>query len=230
MPKVFIMTLGFEEKFCFRALLRHEIQENDRLVFITGRLIERVKKAFDTIKKFVKHSYGNSVELQLIELTSYDDIYNSVEILLEKLGKIIRKNDEVIVNLSGGMRILLVIVLLALLLKGIRNVQLIELELEDSSGIVKIDLTLLRLPEILSNLTQEKVDVLKEIIAGKTDVGTLSKALNKDESTIRRHLSSLESLGLIRVEKKKPLSVIPEKIARLILFAWSNSTKERKLR
>jgi CRISPR locus-related DNA-binding protein len=126
------------------------------------------------------------------------------------------KGYNLIVNLSGGMRALAVIMLLALMIKPMRNVKL-EIELEDFSGLIEIPQHLLRIHEIKQNLTDEKIEILKLIAQGLKDVKSLSKALKKDVSTIRRHISSLEELGLVEIEKRKPLKVKTTELANLIL-------------
>jgi len=93
----------------------------------------------------------------------------------------------------------------------------LEIELEDLSGLIEIPQNLLRIHEIRQNLTEEKIEILKLIAQGYKDVKSLSKALKKDVSTIRRHISSLEELGLIEIEKRKPLKVKTTKLADLIL-------------
>jgi len=102
------------------------------------------------------------------------------------------------------------------MIKPMRNVRL-EIELEDFSGLIEIPQYLLRIHEIKQNLTEEKIEILKLIAQGLKDVKSLSKSLNKDVSTIRRHISSLEELGLIRVERRKPLEVETTELANLFL-------------
>jgi DNA-binding transcriptional ArsR family regulator len=41
--------------------------------------------------------------------------------------------------------------------------------------------------------------------------------IERDESTIRRHLASLEEMGLIEVKKRKPLIVRATKLAKLVI-------------
>ena len=211
MKTALILTLGFDEKFCYRAILRHGIKEGDKIILITAGLVEKVKKAYEWIKAFVERSYDVEVRLIQIDVKDFTKAIREVMHILDEF-----KGYNLIVNLSGGMRALAVIMLLALMIKPIRNVKL-EIELEDFSGLIEIPQHLLRIHEIRQNLTDEKIEILKLIAQGLKDVKSLSKALKKDVSTIRRHISSLEELGLVEVEKKKPIKVKTTELANLIL-------------
>jgi len=208
--KVLILTLGFDEKFCYRAILRHGISEGDKIILITAGLVDKVKKAYEWIKSFVERSYN--VEVRLIEVNVRDFVkaIQTVTNLLEEF-----RDYDLIVNLSGGMRALLIIMLFALLLKPIKNVKL-EIELEDFSGLIEIPQALLLLPEIRSNISGERMEILRLIAQGLSDVKSLAEKLKRDESTIRRHISALEELGLVTIEKRKPLKVRATELADLL--------------
>ncbi len=211
MKTALILTLGFDEKFCYRAILRHGIKEGDKIILLTAGLVDRVKKAYEWIKTFVERSYD--VEVRLIQI-DVKDFIKAIRDVMNTLDEF--KDYNLIVNLSGGMRALAITVLLALMIKSMRNVRL-EIELEDFSGLIEIPQNLLRIHEIRQNLTEEKIEILKLIAQGLRDVKSLSKTLKRDVSTIRRHISSLEELGLIVVERRKPLEVKTTELADLIL-------------
>jgi len=211
MKTALILTLGFDEKFCYRAILRHGIKEGDKIILITAGLVEKVKKAYEWIKAFVERSYDVEVRLIQIDVKDFTKAIREVMHILDEF-----KGYNLIVNLSGGMRALAVIMLLALMIKPIRNVKL-EIELEDFSGLIEIPQHLLRIHEIKQNLTDEKIEILKLIAQGLKDVKSLSKALKKDVRPIRRHISNLEELGLVEVEKRKPLKVKTTELANLML-------------
>ncbi len=211
MKNALILTLGFDEKFCYRAILRHGIKEGDKIILLTAGLVEKVKKAYEWIKTFVERSYD--VEVRLVQI-DVKEFIKAIQDVIKTLDEF--KDYNLIINLSGGMRALAITVLLALMIKPMRNVRL-EIELEDFSGLIEIPQNLLRIHEIKQNLTDEKIEILKLIAQGLKDVKSLSKALKKDVSTIRRHISSLEELGLIEVEKRKPLEVKTTELANLML-------------
>ena len=129
---------------------------------------------------------------------------------LRKVSSILRefRDYRLIINLSGGMRVLSMIVLFALVLTGIRDLKL-EVELGDFSGVVEIPSTLLLLPSIKASMTKEKLAILKLVAEGKRDVRSITESLEKDESTMRRHLMTLKRYGLVEVERRKPLKSGP---------------------
>ena len=211
MKTALILTLGFDEKFCYRAILRHGIKEGDKIILITAGLVDKVRKAYEWIKAFVERSYDVEVRLIQVDVKNFTKAIKEVAKLLEDF-----KEYDLVVNLSGGMRALAIIVLLALTVRSMRNVK-VEIELEDFSGLIEIPQQLLRIHEIKRNLTNEKLEILKLISQGLKDVKSLSKTLKKDASTIRRHISSLEELGLVTIEKRKPLKIKTTELADLIL-------------
>jgi len=211
MKTALILTLGFDEKFCYRAILRHGIKEGDKIILITAGLVDKVRKAYEWIRAFVERSYDVEVRLIQVDVKNFTKAIKEVVKLLEDF-----KEYNLVVNLSGGMRALAIIVLLALTIRSMRNVK-VEIELEDFSGLIEIPQQLLRIHEIKRNLTNEKLEILKLISQGLKDVKSLSKALKKDASTIRRHISSLEELGLVTIEKRKPLKIKTTELADLIL-------------
>jgi len=210
MKTALILTLGFDERFCFRAILRHGIKEGDEVVLITAGLVDRVKKAYEWIKTVVERSYD--VEVKLIEV----DVKNLMKAILDVVKILDEYKDwNVIVNLSGGMRILTIIMLFALTIKPMRHIK-VEIELEDLSALIEIPTQLFAVGDVKSKLTNEKIEVLK-LISRFEEVKEIVKVLGKDASTVRRHIASLVEMGLVSVEKRKPLKVKLTDFGELIL-------------
>ncbi len=211
MPTALIATLGFDERFCYRAILRHKIKEGDKIILFTAEIVDKVEKAYEWIRKLIHTSYGDSVDVELIQL-DIKDLEGSIKKVLEKIGEL--EGFRTIVNLSGGMRALIIIVLLACVMASPRSLK-IEVEKEDLSGVVEVPCELLNLIKL--RLGEDRLEILKSIKEGIGDVKSISKRLGKDKSTVRRHLSALESMGLIEAKKRKPLLVKVTKLAELLL-------------
>jgi len=210
MKTALILTLGFDERFCFRAILRHGIKEGDEVVLITAGLVDRVKKAYEWIKTVVERSYD--VKVRLIEV----DVKNLMKAILDVVKILDEYKDwNVIVNLSGGMRILTIIMLFALTIKPMRHIK-VEIELEDLSALIEIPTQLFAVGDVKSKLTNEKIEILK-LISRFEEVKEIVKVLGKDASTVRRHIASLVEMGLVSVEKRKPLKVKLTDFGELIL-------------
>lgn len=199
MKTALILTLGFDEKFCYRAILRHGIGEGDRIVLITARAEERVRKAFDWIRRFVESSNA-SVELVEINVT---DFHGSLRRILSILAKL--NNYRLIVNLSGGMRILLLIMYIALTIAG-KDAE-VEIELEDFSAVVRIPQAFVNICSVIQSVTDEKMQILKAVGDRDVSVSELARILGRDVTTVRRHVSALTKLELLDVLKRKPMIV-----------------------
>lgn len=135
---------------------------------------------------------------------------------MREISKIIRGigDSRIIVNLSGGMRAVIAYTLLSCMMNA-REGMIIEMETEDLSGLITLDWKLLKL--LRDGISDELRELLKAIASGSSDVKSLSSKLGKDESTVRRQLSLLKELGLIRVVKRKPLIIEPTELAELII-------------
>ena len=210
MRTALINTVGFDEKFCYRAILRHGIKERDKVILITGKKVDRVVKACEWVQQLLRNSYGDQVEVEVIEI-NVDNVVGSIKTLKSKIEEL--EDFRVIVNLSGGMRAITVIVLLACLMssKGVR----LELETEDFETIVVLPEELLKL--IKTPIGNDKVEVLRLISEGCNGVVEIANRLEKDPSTIRRHIAALEKMGLVKVEKRKPLVVGLTNLSELLL-------------
>ncbi len=203
MSKILTLTLGFEEKFCYRAILRHGIKENDRIILITASLTDKVKRAYENIRSFINTSFGEKVKVDLLEIDVKNPI-DSIKRLIDIFSKIKQEESEIIINLSGGMRILAIMVLFSLILTRIEKAK-VEIELEDFSAVIDIPEQFINIFEISKKLTDERIKLMKEIKEGANDVKTLASKLKKDESTIRRNINILENLKLVEISKRKPL-------------------------
>ena len=212
MPRVIITTLGFEEKFTVRSITRHGLDRGDKIVLITGPRVERSEKALSFIKEFISKYYQSEVSISVRNIPIHD-IYTAVSEVKQVLMEEVKEADRVMVNLSGGMRILIIAVILALTLLNIQNLML-EVETEDSSALITIPSELLHLPRVEGG----KLEVLRILIKSSKpmSVNQIAQILNRDESTIRRHLLKLRKLGLIEVRKAKPLVVKALPIASLL--------------
>jgi len=215
MNRALIITLGFEEKFALRGLTRHGISKGDRLILLTGPTIERVRKAASYVRDFIDKYYSGEVSVDLVELPVHDFYQTTLRVkqVLENVATM----DQVIVNLSGGMRIIVLAVFIAVMLLSMRNVK-VELETEDSSKYLTIDAVALKSIMSFEELSEEKMRILEVLTREEKalTVAALSKRLRRDSSTIRKHLRSLEEAGLVIVKKRKPLTVKSHPVLNLI--------------
>lgn len=208
MKTTLIATLGFDEKFCYRAILRHGIKEGDEVILITAEIVDKVEKAYEWIRRLLQSSYSDRVTIRLIKV----DVKNPVEAIKNVAELLSNAEGKVVVNLSGGMRALVVIVLLACVMKPKAR---IEIETEDFSSLLEIPSSLLSL--IKNEPNEIHMEILMAIKKGLNTVHDIAKSLGKDESTIRRQIQELERMELIIAEKRKPLIVKLTSFAELFL-------------
>ncbi len=223
MKRLFVCTLGFDEKFAIRSFTRHGLEIMDKVLLFTAKPInERVEKAYSIIRSFITFHHKALVELYAVTLDSFSKSVRDIRLkLTEEL-----KNgnyDKVIVNLTGGLRALVLATYTAFLLlpndvlSG-REV-IIEVEFEDSSRLILIP------PNtglILRNLDKLK-DRHKEVLAylankGDASIIELSTEFKLDTSTIRRYIYDLSDLGLVHERSDvKPTRVRIDESAYMII-------------
>lgn len=216
MNRALIINLGFDEKFAIRALTRHGVSKGDKVILLTGPRVERVEKATSYVRTFLEKYYPGEAELEVVEVP-VNDFYDAVSRVMNTLRGVSRK-ERIIVNLSGGMRIVVLAVFTALMLLGLEGLT-VEVEAEDTSAYVTIDPRALRSIVAVERLSREK-RVILEILASKTGsvtVAELSSRLRRDASTVRRHLRDLKKKGLVLVRRRKPLTVEGHPALGLIL-------------
>ena len=206
MNRVLIITLGFDEKFAIRAITMHGLSKGDKIVLLTGPLVERTEKAASYVREFLNKYYPWEAEVELVVLP-IEDFYETTSKVVELLKKFSRVR-EIVVNLSGGMRIVILALFTATLFLGLENLK-VEAEAEDSSTYITMDPKPLKSLISMEELGVEKKEVLR-VLASETkrvSVVELAAKFGRDVSTIRRHVNSLEEKGLLIVRKRKPLYV-----------------------
>jgi CRISPR-associated protein Csa3 len=193
--RVLVTTIGFDERFVVRALIRY-LENIDHFIGILSTPIEqRALQAISNIKSFIEKYVVDSGKKLTYEFVEIDvaDPYEAIA----RLKRIFTPNDEYIVNLSGGMRALTIITFIAFIISRARGE--IEIELENLQGRISID------PKIITagplNSDEEKiVNTIKKL--GRATYRDMMKETGIPRATLFKHLSSLRSRGsLISREK-----------------------------
>jgi len=191
---IFIASLGFDEKFILRSIMSKGLNPSDKIIlFLSKPIDDRSLKAFRNIENLVKKAYP------LLDIKRYEievsDFFNAVSKIYDILRNEIIGGD-IIINLSGGQRILILEVLAALKLLSI-NAK-IEIETEDSSYIVEFPLKIFG--EL--KLDRDDVEILSTISDGKT-FSQIASEVKLSKTTVWRRLKHLEKEGYIYKENKK---------------------------
>lgn len=229
MSRIFVLTLGFEEKFPLRAVVRHGIEEGDLLVVVTGPFTDKTRRALESLKDIVEKIAGSGVEVRVLELEPSCGFTCALAKIYDELAKLGSSDSEVVASLSGGMRVAVLAAFAAMQLLSLRGRRVkVELETEDSSMLLEVPQPILRLHRLAADLTEEKLRLLGALVPEAT-VEELARATGRNTSTVRRHLKRLEAEGLVAPKGKRPkkYALTPEGLLLLKVLHRSTATAEQ---
>lgn len=188
-----LFTLGFDEKFAIRALLRRGLRSEDLVTVLIPekRRDPRTDKAISLLDMFLKTALGKA-NMHILEIPIED-----FSLAISKIRSYIISRPErpIYANLSGSMRVLVIETLIAIISTGLDAE--IEVEAEDGSLIVSFR-TWEILPERLDNIDLEILKRSLEVIS----LPELSKQMNMPKSTVWRRVVSLSKKGLIEIYRE----------------------------
>lgn len=202
MKKLFISTLGFEEAFLLRFLLRNQPQPGD-VILIVLPLPEEPKfsedprsvKAYQEVERFLA-KYMPEVVLEKVHVP-ITKIHQAVAIIAQKIKSLNITN--AVVNLSGGMRALIVEVLVAVRMVLGDNAD-IEVELENKQGVVKFKPSIVDIKAPTSKQVRI-LNVMKELGRGVT-LSRISNMTGIPRSSVYKELKKMEKEGFVARKNK----------------------------
>ncbi|MEM0373650.1 MAG: CRISPR-associated CARF protein Csa3 [Sulfolobaceae archaeon] len=187
--KILLASLGFDEKFQIRAVMRN-YKELEKVVIVGKLDDERSKKAFDSLVNFLKTA---EIDYEYLEVDPRD-FKSAVAKIISFISKY--KTKEFIVNLSGGMRALIVEILIAFTLSG-KNAR-VEIETEDLLSIISFEIDYLR----PLSLSIDHVNILLAIQMGYNTITAIHKYVGIPLSTTWRRVKELQKEGLVTEDLK----------------------------
>ncbi len=195
MVRALVTTIGFDERFVVRALIRY-LENIDHFIGILSTPIEqRALQAISNIKNFIDKyvvDSGKRLAYEFIEI----DITDPYE-AIARLKRIFTSNNEYIINLSGGMRALTIVTFIAFIISRARGE--IEIELENLQGRISIDPRIITAGPLSSD--EEKiVNTIKKL--GRATYRDIMKETGIPRATLFKHLSSLRSRGVIDQQRE----------------------------
>ncbi len=214
MAKLVVATLGFEEKWAIRAVLTYGLEPGDKILVVTGPVIDKVRRAYESIKRIA--DMVGDVDVKLLSLDSPCSFVENVARIRSMLIRHAQSMDNIIIVLSGGMRALILSLYTAILFLPVdirEKISIVRIDLEDGSCSIEIPLELLDLVETWSpgalapilEIVYRRREVSIEDIAGYT---------GKDRTTIRRQVAKLAELGLVELSGR-PLMVKTTELTKL---------------
>ncbi|MEJ5292437.1 MAG: CRISPR-associated CARF protein Csa3 [Candidatus Methanosuratincola sp.] len=188
-----ILTLGFDEKFAIRAIIRNGLVEGDEIYALLPEGGDpRADKAFDNLKEMINKAFDRvKIERVHVPIGNFALAVNQLRLFLRGLGV-----GDKILNLSGGQRILIVALLIAA-----SNLDLdvdVEIETEDSRAVHRFPLSIMK----VQKLDPLDVSILKSLSKKKFTIGELSTAMGVSRPTVWRRLEKLTSLDLVKKVEK----------------------------
>ncbi|MBO3754140.1 MAG: CRISPR locus-related DNA-binding protein [Candidatus Brockarchaeota archaeon] len=203
--KTFVATIGWTEWPIASAIIKHGLSKGDRIILLSPeKRDERSRAAVSEVKHFVSR-FVPSVEVSEVSVPVHSPS-DAIPLLARLFAK---EGGDVglIVNLSGGMRILVLEALIALMLVNVKNLVL-ELQTEDK---VNVQLPILWKPMgDLSPHARKALKILEE--RGPVSLSNLANILRVSVATAHRLLKNLEENSIV-ISKK----VGKERIVELTL-------------
>jgi CRISPR locus-related DNA-binding protein len=197
---IIAITFGFDEKFAIRALLRHFASDRTRVVVLLPEdgQDDRVERGLSVLNDFVKR-YVNEEGVEVVKVP-VGDFLGSVLFLARTFRMWAER--PIILNLSGGMRLLVVEALCAALMS--RVPMTVEVESEDGKALAAFSTTDLSFPEI------DEVDrqIIESLARGFRTLGLLSEELGLSKPTVWRRLKRLADAGMLQLSQGKRGEVV----------------------
>jgi len=203
--RVIVLTLGFDEKFAVRALTRAAPLEGDEVIVVMpSDGDERAKRALESLRRFCD-TIGISLNVKEVPVAKPEEAIAEVyKVLSQRLreGKVLR------LNLSGGMRALILETLIAALAAtrqwpdSMLSTK-VEVDLENLKGVVELTLGhfALSLPGSID------LDILRSIkklqALGNATLDMIASEAKIPRSTTYRRLLDLERRGYVKAEKRR---------------------------
>jgi len=197
---VLVSTLGFDEKFAVRCLMRNA-ERISKLVVITAPPLDeysksRLESAWSSLKK-VAEEYA-SIEVERLEVASPEKFWFSTRTIRRKLYEELAGHEELVLCLSGGLRALVAETLIAAVtLPSDASTEkvAVEIELENLSGVVRFNIAQIQKQMQLTGPEHQILEMLEE--KGSAKLSWLASMLGKPRTTVYRMLQKLEKQGLV---------------------------------
>jgi len=193
--RLIILTLGFDEKFAVRGILRYAPKPNDVIAIVTASpLVEKAEKALKTLLDILKSYAGiENIEIVEVDISNPESAKHKIKELISNHPK---QDCELVANLSGGMRALILITLSAVLSSD-RNA-LIELETENLENVITLTSEFFK-PEPVDESDKRLLRKVHEL--GEVKLDEFTEIIGKSRTTTYRILKKLVNAGYLEERK-----------------------------
>lgn len=198
--KTYVSLLGFDTSQFFTLIVKYGIEKNDRIVLIkpqeeSDRRGQKAVREIEDIAAKIDISF--KVNVHKVNHLDFDSM------LLSMIGLLDNLEGEIIANISGGSRDVLLAFSIACMTKAekiskVTNYSDIDHELREIS-----------LPHIVYGLDEKLNMLLKDIAKNEPTIASeIADRLQISESTISRNLNKLKDLKAIDVDSKGKIKYI----------------------
>ncbi len=208
---IFVLTIGFDEKFATRFMLRNSIEKDDLMLIVAPHDWEQVDKAKVAIENVISLAgawiKSENIKIYPVNLEGLEKRYTVMkkvrEIASDLYNYSLKRDDKVFkACLSGGLRALILLMFMALgFVARKAEVEVsVEVDFENLAGRMEIPLS-----TMMTNISDKEGTALKTLsVHGPCRVEELASMLRTSKSTVYRILRRLLDKGLIeRVEGGK---------------------------
>lgn len=207
--RLYIFPLGFHEDFILRRLTRTNATKEDYILVITCQPVGAgTRIAYESLRaRTIDLGYGEPFLLPL----ECNEPATAMKTLWEAIEE--KTCSEIIIDISGGMRILSAITILTLLLKN----KAFTIYYQPESGTFEETHIPREITQLIINpLTKIEKQTL-EIIKNKnqTTINEIAKTMNKKEKTIANIITRLKNRKLI-IKRTRKQTIQPTKWAQII--------------
>jgi CRISPR-associated protein Csa3 len=198
--KTYISTIGFDISQIISLIVKYGIEKGDRLVLIRPEVEndQRAENTLDEIQRFT-NQINHDIRIEIFRVAHKD-----FEKCVTKLTDLINSSDgEIIANMSGGPRELLIPFVVACLVKPDKVKKTVSYS--DMDRVARE----IRLPRITGEL-DEKIKAIMEDISNNqpTTITDIAKRTKLSESTISRFISKLSDIDAVLIEQKGKIKEI----------------------
>ena len=198
--KTYISTIGFDISQIISLIVKYGIEKGDRLVLIRPEVEndQRAENTLDEIQRFT-NQINHDIRIEIFRVAHKD-----FEKCVTKLTDLINSSDgEIIANMSGGPRELLIPFVVACLVKPDKVKKTVSYS--DMDRVARE----IRLPRITGEL-DEKIKAIMEDISNNqpTTITDIAKRTKLSESTISRFISKLSDIDVVLIEQKGKIKEI----------------------
>ena len=183
-------TLGFDEKFVLRFLLRHGVGKEDRIIVVLPAGYEENEKAsaaLENLKSLIAKLIPEGA-LRVLDV----DLSAEPALSIRRIRYVIFEQpfEKVYACLSGGMRALILLVVSALF--SLRDVSVsVEVEFENFEGMIEVPLSVLGIPK------HERWLRILSLLEEGLGVRAVAGRLGLSPATVSREVKQMSALGLV---------------------------------